>query len=120
MHTSPDVLALLALGEEIDPAERDHVHTCPICHAEFTEIERVVGVGRTVEPDDFLREPPAAVWEAIRAELGFGQSSPSATAGAVGSAPQVAAPSYGGPRVVPASGEVAAASSPSPWPPRWP
>ena len=38
MHPSPDVLALLALGEKAGTAEeRVHVDSCPVCLAEVAE-----------------------------------------------------------------------------------
>ena len=74
MHPSPDVLALLALGEEAGtPAERDHSSTCAQCRAEVAELSRAVAAGRSGRAgNDGLVTPPDRVWAAIRAELGFG------------------------------------------------
>ena len=73
MHPSPDVLALLALGEEAGtPAERAHLESCPECRAELAGLARAVTAGRRGVPDDGgLVTPPDRVWQAIRAELGF-------------------------------------------------
>ena len=47
MHPSPDILALLALGETAGtPAERDHVDSCPQCRNEVAELARAVAAGR--------------------------------------------------------------------------
>ena len=73
MHPSPDVLALLALGEEAGtPEERTHVESCPECRAEIAALSRAVAVGREGGVDDSgLVSPPDRVWHAIRTELGF-------------------------------------------------
>jgi hypothetical protein len=73
MHPSPDVLALLALGEEADtPEERAHIESCTECQSEIADLARVVAVGRQGGPDDSgLVTPPDRVWQAIRSELGF-------------------------------------------------
>jgi len=75
MHPSPDVLALLALGEQAGThAEREHVAGCAECRAEVESLARAVDVGRSADAgDDTLLTPPDRVWEAIRAELNFGQ-----------------------------------------------
>lgn len=85
MHPSPDVLALLALGEEAGtPAELEHISTCPQCRAEVAELARAVVAGRSGRAGDGgLVTPPDRVWTAIRAELGFG-SLDGATYGAHG------------------------------------
>ena len=74
MHPSPDILALLALGETAGtPAEREHVDSCPQCRSQVADLARAVAAGRggTAE-DSGLLTPPDRVWEAIRAELRFG------------------------------------------------
>ena len=75
MHPSPDVLALLALGEQAGTsADREHVAGCAECRAEVESLARAVDVGRSADAgDDTLLTPPDRVWEAIRAELNFGQ-----------------------------------------------
>ncbi len=72
MHTNPEVLALLALGEDsASPAERAHVDTCPICTRELAELAHLAGVGREVESATPLESPSPEVWRRIQAELGF-------------------------------------------------
>jgi anti-sigma-K factor RskA len=77
MHPSPDVLALLALGETAGtPAERDHVESCPQCRSEVADLTRTVAAGRGATGDHGgLVAPPDRVWEAIRAELELGLDS---------------------------------------------
>ena len=73
MHTNPEVLALLALGEDsATPDERDHVNSCEICTREVAELAHLAGVGRTVKGAAPLEAPRPEVWERIRAEIGFG------------------------------------------------
>jgi hypothetical protein len=78
MHPSPDVLALLALGEEAaTPEERAHIESCAECQAEIAGLARAVAVGRQVRPGDGgLVSPPDRVWQAIRSELGFTSTEP--------------------------------------------
>lgn len=72
MHTNPEVLALLALGEDSATAdERAHVETCPICTREVAELAHLAGVGREVEDATPLESPSPEVWRRIQAELGF-------------------------------------------------
>ena len=68
MHPSPDVLALLALGEETGTAEeRAHLQTCAECQAEVADLARVVTAGRGGRAGDTgLLAPPDRVWHAIR------------------------------------------------------
>ena len=74
MHPSPDVLALLALGEQAGtPAEREHVTGCADCRAELESLTRAVDIGRNTVAGDTLLIPHDRVWEAIRTELNFGQ-----------------------------------------------
>ncbi len=75
MHTTPDVLSLLALGEPAAPEERAHLTQCRVCSAELEELSRVVDAARHSAPDDGLVTPRPAVWENIRREIQAGQSS---------------------------------------------
>jgi Anti-sigma-K factor rskA len=74
MHPSPDVLALLALGETAGtPAERDHVDSCLQCRSEVADLAGAVAAGRSSGGEDSrLITPPERVWQAVRADLGFG------------------------------------------------
>jgi hypothetical protein len=71
MHPSPDILALLALGETAGtPAERDHVASCAQCRSEVADLARAVTAGRGAAGDQSrLVTPPDRVWDAVRAEL---------------------------------------------------
>ncbi len=72
MHPSPDVLALLALGEQAGThEERIHVDSCPVCLAEVAEFVRVAAVGRSTTATDELQAPRPEVWHAVRSELGL-------------------------------------------------
>ena len=69
MHTDPDLLALLALGEPVGSGlERDHAATCPACAAELQELRRVVGLARSAAALT-LDEPGPWVWATIREGL---------------------------------------------------
>ncbi|HEX8510503.1 MAG TPA: anti-sigma factor [Propionibacteriaceae bacterium] len=81
MHTNPEVLALLALGENAGTRmERDHVTTCSTCSEEVSELARISDVGRTATATDTLVTPSPEVWQRISAELGFSASTGTATA----------------------------------------
>lgn len=74
MHTSPDVLALMALGEVAgSPAEQDHATVCRDCSQEVAELARIAGVGRAATDADALQTPSPQVWERISAELGLSE-----------------------------------------------
>lgn len=78
MHTSPEDLALLALGEPIGtPETHTHLATCPVCRAELEEFSRAVTAARQSDPGDVLTEPSPMVWQRIQAEIA---SLPTATA----------------------------------------
>lgn len=77
MHTNPEVLVLLALGEDsATQAERAHVETCPTCTHEVAELAHLAGVGRMVPDATPLEKPSPEVWRRIQAELGFTITSP--------------------------------------------
>jgi anti-sigma-K factor RskA len=80
MHTDPDLLALLALGEQAGtPTDHAHLSECLGCRAELAELTRIVEIGQHTEPEDpALMQPPERVWEAVRAELGFDGARPAA------------------------------------------
>lgn len=75
-HVDPDVLALIALGEPVDPSAETHLAVCERCADEVTELERAVTAGRATGPDDVLVAPPARVWAAIESELGLSTATP--------------------------------------------
>jgi hypothetical protein len=75
MHTNPETLALLALGEPAGTtAERHHAADCAECAAEIAELAQLTGIGRAAGTERPLISPAPEVWEQIRAELGLGQA----------------------------------------------
>lgn len=73
MHTDPEVLTLLSLGDETGSSAADlaHIEQCPVCAAELRRFREVVAVARTVTDGYTLETPRPQVWDAIRAELGL-------------------------------------------------
>ena len=72
MHTNPDVLALIALGEHAGTqAERVHAGQCFECDLLVSELTRVAEIGRRL--GDGAIDPPARpdprVWDRINADL---------------------------------------------------
>lgn len=78
-HVDPEDLALVALGEPVDAATREHLDACPECAATVASFADVVGVARGIGPDDVLVAPPERVWAAISEELAL--SGPASGAG---------------------------------------
>lgn len=78
MHTSPDTLTLLALGESVGTAENHaHLAHCPVCAGELEELAHVVEAARTVgDGTDELLAPSPTVWANILAEISRGSTSP--------------------------------------------
>lgn len=76
MHTNPEVLALVALGErESATAEDlDHIAQCEICERDVTELGHLSQLGRSVSDHFTLETPSPQVWERIRAQLGVSDS----------------------------------------------
>ena len=73
-HVHPDDLALLALGEQPEHADRTHLDACAMCRDEVDQLRRVVTSARSVTADDTPVAPPAQVWGAVAAELGLDSS----------------------------------------------
>ena len=73
MHTNPEVLALLALGEQSAATQhdREHIAGCDSCRAEVDQLAHLAGVGRSVDDHVRIEAPSPQVWERIRTELGF-------------------------------------------------
>jgi anti-sigma-K factor RskA len=90
MHPSPDVLALLALGEEAGtPDERAHIESCAECQAEIAGLARAVAAGRGGRAGNTgLVSPPDHVWHAVQAELGFATDTGSARSPEVSTVPE--------------------------------
>ena len=68
-HPTPDVLALVALGEDVEPEVVEHIGGCSTCFHEIGALQQVVAIGRSLGPDDQLVEPHSRVWERIVAEV---------------------------------------------------
>ena len=70
-HVDDDVLALLALGEQVGTAaDRAHVQECELCADEVAALAEVVGLARGEDAE--LVAPGPQVWERISAELALG------------------------------------------------
>ncbi len=82
-HLDADTAALAALGEPLsDPSHAAHVATCASCQHEITELRSTVSVARSTVGEHELHEPPAQVWQSIRAELGLSRELTPLTASA--------------------------------------
>ncbi len=75
-HVDPDVLALVALGEPVDPAAQAHLAVCERCADDVASLQGAVVAGRAVTDGDVLVSPPARVWAAIESELGLTTAAP--------------------------------------------
>jgi len=77
MHTNPDLLALLALGEDVG-AEEDlvHISDCPACRGELAALTAAAGTGRRTSELDVLVAPRPEVWQRISRQLDFSGSGP--------------------------------------------
>ena len=73
MHTNPEILALVALGEPdaASAADLGHIEQCQTCAREVTELGNLTRVGRTISDHFTLETPSPQVWDRIRAQLGF-------------------------------------------------
>jgi anti-sigma-K factor RskA len=69
-HVDPEVLALLALGEQIAlPIDSMHISECEQCRREIEVLSRAVVIGRSTFDVGELLDPPLRVWERISDEL---------------------------------------------------
>ncbi|MGQ0842898.1 MAG: anti-sigma factor [Sporichthyaceae bacterium] len=68
-HADPELLALLALGEDVDAAVADHVRDCAACAQDLDGLREVVAVGRAIEPADTPIAPDPDLWRRISAAL---------------------------------------------------
>ncbi|MFE7846692.1 anti-sigma factor [Microbacterium sp. NPDC057407] len=69
LHLDPERLALLALGDDLTDAERDHLAACDECSIELAELEHTVAVGRSTVSLGTLESPPERVWNRILDEV---------------------------------------------------
>jgi hypothetical protein len=81
-HPTPDDLALVALGEDVNGAALQHVAECRACFAEIEALQQVVVVGRALSDDDRLLAPHPRVWQRVALEVNGGPVLP--LSGAVG------------------------------------
>jgi anti-sigma-K factor RskA len=71
-HVDPDILALLALGEQVSDREtREHLAGCADCSTELAQFDRAVDAGRSTINLGELAEPASRVWTRIADELGL-------------------------------------------------
>lgn len=66
MHTDPELLALIALGEVVGDDDHRHVATCVACAGDLARLHHVVGLARGAET---LTEPGPRVWAGVREGL---------------------------------------------------
>lgn len=72
MHTDPELLTLLALGEHVGTEdERWHAKTCPECSGELAQLQRLATLGRSVNEETIMATPSPEVWARICHELDF-------------------------------------------------
>ncbi|MBH0010393.1 anti-sigma factor [Salinibacterium sp. SWN1162] len=69
-HVDPEVLALLALGEQVAlPEDSAHVSECDRCRGEIEILSRAAMIGRSTFDAGELLEAPSRVWDRISDEL---------------------------------------------------
>ncbi|MGW3406902.1 anti-sigma factor [Streptomyces zhihengii] len=69
-HTDEETLAMMALGEDTNPAAAVHLRQCGECSAELAELRRVVtSMEVPSRADDDLLAPPDHVWTSITEAL---------------------------------------------------
>jgi len=66
MHPDDEVLAALALGEEVPGDVTAHLAHCQSCRAVLADLRRILDQVRAAESVE-LHEPPVSVWAAISA-----------------------------------------------------
>ena len=69
-HIDPDLLALLALGENADEEASAHLATCPDCREEVRQFAEVVTAARTGPDIVRLEAPPPGLWARVAAAAG--------------------------------------------------
>ncbi len=68
-HPDTDTIALIALGESVDPVDMEHIKQCSKCQSEFDELHSVVSTARSITDADLPVDPPESVWTAIESAL---------------------------------------------------
>lgn len=70
-HVDPDLLALLALGENVgSDDERRHIDGCATCSADLRTFATAVAAGRRANAVGPLHAPHPRVWQRVLQELG--------------------------------------------------
>lgn len=79
-HVDPDQLALLALGESVDPGDgaavSGHLRQCGRCLGEFESLQHTVDLAREAVEHRDTPPPSEAVWSRIATEVGIGMRPP--------------------------------------------
>ncbi len=68
-HCDVDDLALVALGETVNPEIQEHVATCPMCRQQLEQLREVVVAGKTSGGPSQLVDPPPQVWQRVQEQL---------------------------------------------------
>lgn len=88
-HIDPELLALLALGENAgDARDRDHLAACESCRDELENLAHAAEVGRSTLGAGDLLEPNPRVWSAITDEIARLESAVEPTLAPVTALPQ--------------------------------
>ncbi len=87
MHPDEEVLASIALGEEVTREQAAHATSCPQCGVLVAELRETMALARDASGEALLA-PPETVWRAIQAELGAATPVPEAGAPADELAPR--------------------------------
>ena len=92
MHPDEEILASIALGEEVPAAEATHAAGCPECRAVVAELQETLQLAHSAS-GEALVAPPDSVWRAVSAEAGIDSGSvaqPAAPASAGGAVDELA------------------------------
>jgi hypothetical protein len=87
-HIDPDLLALLALGEDAAADERAHLASCPECATELQQLTKVVSVTRSGPDLRVLDPPPPGLWSRVAAAAGVDPAAVPVTAPVTAPAPE--------------------------------
>ena len=68
MHPDEEVLASIALGEEVRPEQAAHASGCRRCGVLVAELQQTLALARAAS-GELLSSPPESVWRAVAAEL---------------------------------------------------
>ena len=80
MHAGPELLALIAMGEQISDVDvLDHLAGCPDCTVELAHLSHAATLGRSTLGAGELFTPNARVWARVTEELGIASEVPTET-----------------------------------------